>query len=121
MTQLKGFRTIDENHSRPIAQSDNLIEWVFMSPSGKNIEWRFANDECLSINLHTGEYDREGSPIYEGDWVRSKSCAEPFQVKDLVSFLKQCGAYEAQHGVKMCDSLVVVNIVGNIYEERING
>lgn len=95
MTSIKGFRNRNNAGRTDGSYHIDCISDEFFSTSD-------------SVEFHTGEYDRDGAPIFEGDWLRSMSCTEPFQVSDLVSFLKQCGAYEATHGVRMCDSLVVV-------------
>jgi len=60
--------------------------------------------------FHTGTYDRNGRPIYEGDQVRQVSCEIPFNVEDIVSFLIMCGRYEEKHGAPIFDSLEVVDV-----------
>lgn len=62
----------------------------------------------FTLELHTGTYDRNNTPIYEGDMLRTMSCEVPFKVEDIVSFLIMCGKYEAQHGVEIFPSLEVV-------------
>lgn len=120
MSTLKGFRILEDDAFPSIVSQGALISSCLNS---HGIFWSFSPDNCdviddengirvqeynFKIQYHTGEFDRNQTPIYEGDWVRSMSCEEPWQVPDLVTFLKRCGAYEAEHGVRMCDSLIVV-------------
>jgi hypothetical protein len=65
--------------------------------------------EEIPRQFHTGTYDCNGASIYEGDFLRSKSCEIPFKVENIVSFLIMCGKYEAQHGVPIFESLEIVN------------
>ena len=60
------------------------------------------------IEYHTGTFDRNGFPIFEGDTLRSKTCEIPFKVENIVDFLMMCGAYREKNGCDIFESLEIV-------------
>ena len=95
---IKGFRVFDDY--------DGLKEG---DPYHYGVDLSLASGNEIKIFYHTGTFDRNGTPIYEGDTLRQKSCEIPFKVEDIVSFLIMCGRYEEKHGTPIFDSLEVVN------------
>jgi len=77
---------------------------TFMSPVKR--EQQFS--EPYEVEYHTGTYDRNNVPIFEGDTLRQITCTQTFIVEDLVDFLLMCGRYEEKHGAPIFDSLEVV-------------
>ena len=63
--------------------------------------------------IWTGVYDRNNNPINVGDILKSPGAMEDkgMEVKDVVSFLMFCGAYEQEHKAPFCDSIVVTTPV----------
>ena len=53
--------------------------------------------------------DKNGTPIMVGDTVKSVTSSFKIRIYDYIDFIKQLGAYEKEHGVPFCDSLIVVN------------
>ena len=92
---IKGFRNRDISGSSHGEYSTDDISGEFFSCSD-------------SIEYHTGAYDRNNTPIFEGDTLRQMSCTQTFVVEDIVSFLLMCGRYEERHGTPIFDSLEVV-------------
>lgn len=63
----------------------------------------------FNIQFHTGTYDRNQNPIFEGDMLRSVTCEIPFKVENIVDFLMMCGAYKEKNGCDIFDSLEIVS------------
>jgi|WetSurMetagenome_2_1015567.scaffolds.fasta_scaffold618068_1 hypothetical protein len=59
--------------------------------------------------LHTGTFDRNNQPIFEGDTLKSMTCEIPFKVESIVDFLMMCGEYKAKNGVDIFPSLEIIN------------
>jgi hypothetical protein len=94
---IKGFRIFD---------TDAWYETDFVCAHRNLQPWHLPNH---LVKFHTGTYDRNNTPIYEGDTLRQMSCEQTFKVDDIVSFLLMCGRYQEKHGAPIFDSLEVVD------------
>ena len=77
----------------------------------KNISEIVDIDICYmpyTTEMFTGTFDRNNTPIFEGDTLRSKTCETPFKVENIVDFLMMCGAYREKNGCDIFESLEIV-------------
>lgn len=83
---------------------------IFESFKSDNSEINHSNEpnSIVNIQYHTGTYDRNNNPIFEGDMLLSKTCETPFKVENIVDFLMMCGAYSEKNGCDIFDSLEIV-------------
>lgn len=52
--------------------------------------------------------DKNGDEILIGHTIRSVTSSFKMEINDYCEFLKFLGAYEKEHGVDLCKSIVVV-------------
>jgi len=107
---IKGFRVWDQRESKYCSPHTD--------PSFINIDCRLysmnghtlcpKDPNLYTIQLHTGVFDRNNLPIYEGDTLRQKGCDPLFVVNNIVDFLIMCGNYQAKNGVEIFPSLEIV-------------
>lgn len=67
------------------------------------------------LSQFTGFHDKLAEQIYEGD-ILEVAGGSRITVESLEAFLIYCGRYEEKHGVPLFPS---VQVVGNIYEEKL--
>lgn len=110
--RIKGFRVARKSDKAVLPAEENIFTWMSVNTSLCDIQCTYdvthMKLDDFYPQFHTGAYDSNGKMIFEGDFLRSKSCPEPFEVKDIVSFLMMCGEYKAKNGVDIFDSLEVI-------------
>lgn len=106
---IKGFTVqklfASEILDHDIYFSDEIDDHEILSKIG---EYRHCNHAHYKFRFHTGTYDRNQNPIFEGDLLRSKTCETPFKVESVLEFLLMCGRYEEKNGTPIFDSLEIV-------------
>jgi hypothetical protein len=115
---IKGFR-VRNSFTKEIRINSITPKAFYMLSDEIELCWAAWERESLSykmnrcaeafiIEFHTGTYDRNNVPIFEGDTLRQMSCTQTFVVEDIVSFLLMCGRYEERHAAPIFDSLEIV-------------
>ena len=113
---INGFRIFSKEQNRLLndVESDGIFLDVscnlfdFSLTGNTNYISNLMTVERYTVQFHTGCFDRDSTPIYEGDYVKTLSGSDPFLVKDIKSFLLFCGAFELTNGCEIFPSLEVI-------------
>lgn len=81
---ITGFRIFD-------IRADKIMNVGKKSKGQVELDYQKSYGENFFIQWHTGVFDKNGTPIYEGDSVNIFEVNKPYKINDLAEFLMMCG------------------------------
>ena len=110
--KIQGFRVFDTGKNSYLEPHE--LDDIFLDSSTgvwekvySNIIIRFKDKNYL-IEYHTGAYDKNNVPIYEGDLLRIGTAIKLMRVDSTLEFLLECGRYQEKNGVPIFGSAEVI-------------